>query len=366
MSNGANFTVAGGAPPTITAAASPVPNSSGWNNSNVTVTFTCTPGGAAIASCPSPQTITTEGANQVISGSATDANGLTATASVTLNVDKTIPVLTVAAPADGTSFSTAGVTVTGTVSDALSGVSTVTCNGAVITASSGVFSCNISLNVGVNLLVVRATDIADNVAASIFHLSLAGTLPAPQALQITPTNVNMLVGETQTFTAVDELGRPRLDATWTISDTTLATISTDSSPLLNAVLVGQLTLTANVQGASAQAQVNILNGTVLAPGTYRWSAPPVPGFTFSKMLQAAPASADTPDLYSIETDTNNQPLFRAFTADGRQMWQTASLFNYNVYGLQAVPDAFGGLLVSIAAGYIVTDLDGVTGRQNGK
>jgi hypothetical protein len=354
-SNGARFTVASGTQPTITASASPAPNVNGWNNSNVTVTFTCTAGTASITNCPSPQTITTEGANQVISGTATDANGLTATASVTLNIDKTIPVLAVTSPADGTSFSTAAVTISGTVSDALSGLSTVTCNGTAATAASGSFSCNISLNVGVNLVVVRATDVAGNVAGSNFHLSLAGTLPTPQVLQITPTKVSMLVGDTQTFTAVDELGRPRPDATWTISDITLATISTDSAPVLTAVGIGEPTLTANVQGTSAQIQVNILGGTSLTPGTYRWAAAPVAGFALYEMLQAAPASASTPDLYSIETGAGNSVLIRAFTGDGQQMWQQ-TLGNFS---FSALPDAFGGLLVDTSAGRI--DLDGASG-----
>lgn len=355
-SNAANFTLITGTPPTISAAVSPAPNASGWNNTNVTVTFTCTAGSAAIASCPQPQTISTEAANQVISGTATDVNGLTATASVTLNIDKTIPVLAVTSPADGTAFTTGGVTVSGTVSDALSGVSSVTCNGVSATFSSGAFSCNISLNVGVNLVVVRATDVAGNVAGSNFHLSLSGALPTPQSLQVTPSNVNMLINDTQQFTAVDDQGRPRPDATWSISDTTLATIDTNSSPTLIAVALGQVTLTASVQGLAAQAQINILNGSSLPIGTYRWAAPPVPGFTLYNMLEAAPASANTPDLYSVETGANNTALIRAFTADGQQMWQKSfSNFSYSV-----LPDAFGGLLVDVPPGGRI-DLDGVTG-----
>jgi len=342
-SNGASFTVATGTPPTITAAASPAPNASGWSNSNVTVTFTCTPGGAAIANCPSPQIVSSESTNQVISGTTTDANGLAATASVTLNIDKTIPILAVTSPVDGTGFSNAAVTVSGTVSDARSGVSSVTCNGAPASASGSNFSCNISLNVGVNLVVVRATDLAGNVAASNFHVSLAGTLPAPQSLQIAPAGVNMLVGETRQFTAVDELGRPRSDATWTISDTTLATISTDSSPVLTAVAVGQPTLTATIQSLTAQVQLNILSGASLAPGTVRWSAPPVPGLATRQIIQAVPTIGNVPDLYTHEGDSYGNGYIRAFTADGLPMWQT-SLGPVDYFGVSS--DGLGGILAS--------------------
>jgi len=83
----------------------------------------------------------------------------------------------------------------------------------------------------------------------------------------------MLVGDVQQFTAVDELGRPRTDATWTVSDNSLATITTDSSPNLIAIAVGQVTLTASAGSVSAQVQVNILAGDSLPVGTTRWSIP---------------------------------------------------------------------------------------------
>jgi len=103
--------------------------------------------------------------------------------------------------------------------------------------TSGVYSCNISLTVGVNLLVVHATDIAGNVAGSNFHVSLTGSLPAATSLQVTPTGVNMVVGNTQQFTVVDQQSRPRTDATWSVDNTSIATIDTNSSPMLTAVSV---------------------------------------------------------------------------------------------------------------------------------
>jgi alpha-tubulin suppressor-like RCC1 family protein len=77
--------------PTITATASPLPNANGWNNTDVTVTFTCSDSLSGIASCPAPVSVTTEGAGQTISETAVDKAGNTATASLTLNIDKTPP-----------------------------------------------------------------------------------------------------------------------------------------------------------------------------------------------------------------------------------------------------------------------------------
>src|SRR5205807_4242614 len=109
-------------PPVITAQVSPASNAAGWNNTNVTVTFTCTDNSSGVATCPAPVTVTTEGANQVVSGTATDKAGNSASTSVSLKIDKTPPSLTIASPANNSTVSTATVQLTGTASDALSGI----------------------------------------------------------------------------------------------------------------------------------------------------------------------------------------------------------------------------------------------------
>lgn len=75
-------------PPTISAAADPPANHNSWNKTNATVTFTCSDSDSGIAACPPPVTISTEGANQAVSGTAADNAGNTATASVTLNIEE--------------------------------------------------------------------------------------------------------------------------------------------------------------------------------------------------------------------------------------------------------------------------------------
>lgn len=82
------------AAPTIAASIAPAANGFGWHNTPVTVTFTCT----NAVSCPGPVTVSTEGAAQVVTRTAANAAGATASASVTLNLDFTPPVLGVTAP----------------------------------------------------------------------------------------------------------------------------------------------------------------------------------------------------------------------------------------------------------------------------
>src|SRR5437867_10900709 len=75
--------------PLITAAASPPANAAGWNNTDVRVNFTCADAISAIARCPDPVTVTTEGAGQVVSGTAVDIAGNQSSVSIALNIDKT-------------------------------------------------------------------------------------------------------------------------------------------------------------------------------------------------------------------------------------------------------------------------------------
>src|SRR5262249_40655670 len=48
------------APPTISSSLAPPANAAGWNNSNVTVSFSCADGLSGIATCPSPVAISAD------------------------------------------------------------------------------------------------------------------------------------------------------------------------------------------------------------------------------------------------------------------------------------------------------------------
>jgi DNA-binding beta-propeller fold protein YncE len=80
--------------PKITPVPNLLPNANGWNNTDVTITFTCSDAVSGIVSCPTPTTVTTECAPQNITGTAVDAAGNTATVSVVVKIDKTPPLIT--------------------------------------------------------------------------------------------------------------------------------------------------------------------------------------------------------------------------------------------------------------------------------
>lgn len=177
-------------PPSITAAVSPAPNAAGWNNTNPTITFTCSDATSGIANCPAPQTVSTEGANQTIAGTAVDIAGNQASTSVTIKLDKTPPTVTIASPPNGSTISLSTITIglSGSESDNLSGVSGVTCNGSPAAIAGPNFTCTVLLTQGPNSISVQATDVAGNTSSSPLALTYT---PAPQLAITSPANLSI-------------------------------------------------------------------------------------------------------------------------------------------------------------------------------
>src|SRR5439155_26045345 len=101
------------------------PIADGWNNTPVTAPCACSDTGSGVPTCPADQQLSTEGENQTVTGTATDAAGNAATATTIVNVDLTPPVVTLSSPTTGTTGTTVytpSVTVSGTASDNGSGI----------------------------------------------------------------------------------------------------------------------------------------------------------------------------------------------------------------------------------------------------
>jgi hypothetical protein len=163
-------------PPTITAVLDPPSNAASWNNSDVTVSFTCTDAGSGVASCPPPVTLTSEGAGQTVSGTATDHAGNSASASVTINLDQTPPLVSsVISPApNAIGWNNTDVTVTFEAQDALSGVLSVSPPALITNEGPG------------QLVSGQASDRAGNVGAALTSVSLDKT--PPQVALTAPTD----------------------------------------------------------------------------------------------------------------------------------------------------------------------------------
>ena len=156
--------------PSVSGSAAPAANANGWNNTDVTVTFSGSDGLSGIDSCDAPVVLSSEGAGQSASGTCTDeAGNVSDPATVSgINIDKTAPtVALVGGPADGASyyFGFVPAAPTCTASDSLSGLDG-TCS---VSGYAG--------TVGVHTVVASALDQAGNQASdSRSYTVLAWTL----------------------------------------------------------------------------------------------------------------------------------------------------------------------------------------------
>jgi hypothetical protein len=348
--------------PTISAAVSPLANAAGWNNNNAVVTFACGDSLSGVAQCPAPVTVSAQGTSQV-NGTAYDNAGNSSQTSIFVSLDSVPPVLSISSPNNGSTVSSSSLTVSGSVSDASSGVASVLCNNAAATFGGGSFSCSLNLNSGSNTVQVVATDAAGN--STSVNLSVTynqasppppptppPTLnPPPTQIQITPTAITMAVGERRSVSATDNLGRS-IPVSWAVDDSSVLQVNNDGS--IVALQPGSATVSATYQQLTSQTTITVNAAGPLAIGTERWDLQPldVVNNWVSSFVGAEPTAPGAPDLYVLES-TPTGTLARALAGDGHQLWSTPLLpssvssnasFMWDSEGPQAgTPD--GGLVV---------------------
>jgi len=166
--------------PTISAQLNSPPNANGWHTGEVTVTFICDDAVSGIADCPLPITLATEGANQTVSGTATDNAGNSASTSITINVDNNLPTITatLSSLANAAGWHNADVTVTFDCQDTGSGVAS--CSEPVVVDTDG----------AMQMVIGEAIDLSGNVATTSVAINLDKTTPtlAVSRLPLTGTN----------------------------------------------------------------------------------------------------------------------------------------------------------------------------------
>ncbi|MBI3889260.1 PD40 domain-containing protein [Candidatus Saccharibacteria bacterium] len=161
--------------PTIVATRSPGVNANGWNNSNVTVAYTCADSLSGIASCSSPTTLTTEANNLSATGTVVDnADNTNSVTMSPIKIDKTAPTATNATMSNTFILGSANVTLGATVADSLSGVAGGEFyidtdpgqgNGTSMTYNSGKLNATKTVNnlsLGQHRLYIRSKDTAGN------------------------------------------------------------------------------------------------------------------------------------------------------------------------------------------------------------
>jgi hypothetical protein len=114
--------------PVIIETLSAAPNEAGWHDAPVTIDYVCTDATSGIASCSEPVSVTTDGADQRVTGQAVDVAGNAASVTRLVHLDQVAPVAAM------TSAPTSS-TVAGTVTDATSGAAGVD---VTLTPASGI------------------------------------------------------------------------------------------------------------------------------------------------------------------------------------------------------------------------------------
>jgi hypothetical protein len=145
---------------------------------------------------------------------------------------------------------------------------------------------------------------------------------APSAsLTVTPSAVNLVVGDSADLRVVDNFGRPVSDVQWTVSPSIAEIELLGDTMMLRAMQSGQAVLTAYAENLSAAATVTIAAGPQLPPTAVRWSLAPTPGYEPLILRQAVP-SGDVTALYDIEWSPSAPAIVRGLQSDGEQMWMT--------------------------------------------
>lgn len=181
-----------------------------------------------------------------------------------VGVDNDPPIISITSPANGATVSTSSVSVTGTVTDALSGVASATCNGATATIQGSSFSCSITVTSGANTITVSATDNAGNTSSAsesvTFSNAAAPTITSfvptsgPIGTEITLTGSNFTASGTATpQVALSQQGGGSIGAP--VASFTATSIS---FVIPAGATSGAVTVTANGQSATSAASLSVV------------------------------------------------------------------------------------------------------------
>jgi uncharacterized protein YjdB len=188
----------------------------------------------------------------------------------------------------------------------------------------------------------------------VFSNAISFTVPASgNAVTLIPNMLNLVVGQTQTFQALNSNSQPVTGLTWTTSNPKVVSLSTDDPPVLTALTAGHVTITAG----SASADVTVFYAT-LPVGTVIWSNPGN-GSGVSNIVPAVPSATGVADVFAFQADGTVQ----AITSSGATAWTAdvsaaASVVPDFQGGLVAVSESYNG----VATTQSINKLDGITGQ----
>jgi hypothetical protein len=170
--------------------------------------------------------------------------------------------------------------------------------------------------------------------------------PTNHSVTITPSMINMVVGQTSNIQALNSTGATVSGLTWQSSNTAIVSISTSDPPTLTALAPGHVTITAS----DGVADVIVSSIPVLPPGTINWSIPG-DGSGVTQIIPAVPSATGVADVFAVQASGN----VLAVTSDGIVAW-SATVPSQDAM----MPDFLGGLIVIDSS--TIKRLDGLTGQ----
>src|SRR5439155_563653 len=133
------------------------------------------------------------------------------------------PTLVFSSPADGAKLLTPTASVKAGVTDDLSGIAGVTCDGAPAIVAGGSLACGVALARGANTITAVATDVAGNSSAVSVGVEYAPvpsvTILAPQSssyLNISPTTVSGVVDDPNAVVTVNSIPAPTANGAFSV------------------------------------------------------------------------------------------------------------------------------------------------------
>ena len=324
------------APPTIAPTLDPPANANGWHRGKVTISFKCHDA-SLLLSCPSDVIVADDGGGQVVTVTASDVHGNTGTVSVTLNIDRTPPIVSIATPSNNLVTADAAVAVTGEVSDALAGVELVKCNGDIGTLDAESVGCSVALRPGMNAVVISVMDLAGNSASAGVRVRQTGLA---QRLSIAPGEPTMRMGQSLVLQAVTEFGPVTTGVTWSLSAPGIVSLSNDGETSVLGDAPGVVTVTVALGDLVAETEITVVAGT-LAFGTPLWKdTSAIVGGT--RVLYAQSGMSGGADLFAVSSNSLGTGAdIRALDLSGRVLWTESTA------GDPLFSDVYGGVIALI-------------------
>ncbi|MCW2550180.1 MAG: hypothetical protein JWN96_4640, partial [Mycobacterium sp.] len=208
--------------PTIVAKATPPANSNGWNNSSVTVSYTCTDTGAGVDTAASSLADDVLNASGTATGTCVDLAGNTSSANYTAQIDTVAPSVGFSSHAASYGI-LATVSITCTAGDSLSGLGSATCPSA-----SGP---GWSFGSGAHTLSAQATDKAGNAstASTTFTVTVAPGDLSKLTTQFVQSSIK--------YQAANPLIKLLVGAAVTVASKALLSIAANSKPAAKTALL---------------------------------------------------------------------------------------------------------------------------------